>query len=109
MSGLEEKSQLYAPAYAAGIYPQLAEKAKDLGYALAIHGSLNRDLDIVAIPWVDNAVDPIVLIKELCDIFHIEPNHDINKPEVKPHGRLAWSLPLWWGAYIDISVITKRY
>ena len=43
---LSEKEPSWAPAYVVGIYPRLAKRAKELGYALALHGSLQTDLDI---------------------------------------------------------------
>lgn len=101
MPGLNEKKPTYAPAYMVGIYPALAEKARSLGYALALHGSLQRDLDIIAVPWTATAADPVDLVAALCDEFNVAPNHDMTKPERKPHGRLAWSVPLWWGASME--------
>lgn len=76
-------------------------------YALALHGSLQRDLDLIAIPWIEEAVEPIALIKALCEEFDVDANHDVNVPGIKPHGRLAWTIPLWWGAYLDVSVIPR--
>jgi hypothetical protein len=35
------------------------------GYALAVHGSLKRDIDLVGCPWRDSAVDAAYLIEEL--------------------------------------------
>lgn len=106
MAGLNEKKPTYAAAYVVGIYPALVTKARALGYALSLHGSLQRDLDLIAVPWTESAIDPIELVKALCEEFDVAPNHDVTKPEVKPHNRLAWSIPLWWGAYIDLSVIS---
>ena len=108
MSTLDKKKPTYAPAYITGIYPQLASRARELGYALTLHGSVQRDLDVVAVPWTDLTVEPTILVKELCEIFNVDTNHPINEPEIKPHGRLAYSIPLWWGAYIDLSVIPPR-
>lgn len=105
MGTLDEKKPSWAPAYMVGIYPRLAEEARRHGYALALHGSLQRDLDVIAIPWVENVSAPIDLVRSLGKIFNIEPNHPIDKPAQRPHGRLSWSLPLWWGAYIDLSVM----
>lgn len=46
-------------AYRASIYawmvPRLTEVARDCGYALGVHGSMHRDLDLIAVPWVDEA------------------------------------------------------
>lgn len=107
MAGLDEKKPTYAPAYMVGIYPALAELARTLGYALALHGSLQRDLDIIAIPWTSEAVDPLDLVTALCSEFDIKPNHPLGEPTQKAHGRMSWSIPLWWGAYLDLSVMPR--
>ena len=39
--------------------------AKDCGYNLIVHGSMNRDFDLVAIPWIDEPKKHI----ELLDLF----------------------------------------
>lgn len=101
MTGLEEKKPTYAPAYVVGIYPRLAEIARAHGYALALHGSVQRDLDLIAVPWTDGASDHTVLLSALCESIDVSPNGH----SAKPHGRLAWSIPLWWGAYIDLSIL----
>ena len=105
MESLDEKKPCYAPAYVVGIYPRLTQRARKMGYALALHGSLQRDLDIVAVSWKKKAASAEKLVKSLAGIFNLEPNHPIGEPTKKPHGRLSWSLPLWWGAYIDLSVM----
>lgn len=107
MGTLDEKSPTWAPAYMVGIYPRLAEEARRLGYALALHGSLQRDLDVIAVPWRDDAAPAVDLVHALSEIFDIEPNHPIDEPQQKPHGRLGWSIPLWWGAYVDLSVMPR--
>lgn len=43
-----------AAAYAA-LIPVLVEAAREAGYALAVHGTLARDCDLVAAPWTDEA------------------------------------------------------
>lgn len=39
--------------------------AKEHGYNLLVHGSLNRDLDLIAVPWVNDPKPEIELIKAL--------------------------------------------
>ena len=67
----EKPPPSYAPVYAA-LYPELAEIAQQHGYALSIHGSLQRDFDLVAIPWVWNAKEPEILVDALTlSLIHI--------------------------------------
>jgi len=42
------------PNIYATIFEPLKLIAKGLGYNLVLHGSLNRDMDLIAIPWTDN-------------------------------------------------------
>lgn len=104
MPPLDQKKPSFAPAYVVGIYPQLASVAMACGYALALHGSLQRDLDLVAIPWTEEALPVSALLTSILEVFDLEPSNLL--PEEKPHGRLSWSIPLWWGAYLDLSVVS---
>ncbi|HKB93311.1 MAG TPA: hypothetical protein VKC62_03635, partial [Gaiellaceae bacterium] len=49
------------------LVPILAEVAREHGYALAVHGTMARDLDLVAIPWIDAAGSPSELAGALVD------------------------------------------
>ena len=86
----------------------LREEAKKLGNNLAVHGSLIRDFDIVAIPWVDECATP----KHLVDLIMEKTGGFIavgDEPKKKPHGRIAWAIQLGGGPYIDLSIMpTKR-
>lgn len=42
------------PALYAHVYEIMKEVAKGYGYNLLIHGSMNRDLDLLAVPWFPN-------------------------------------------------------
>jgi len=55
----------YSPVYAAALYPELAAVFRAHGYALAVHGSLQRDFDLVAIPWVEAPSLPTEVIKQV--------------------------------------------
>jgi hypothetical protein len=107
-----------APSYVA-LYPSLVQIARDHGYALAAHGSLHRDFDLVAIPWVDDAADALTLFKAIRD-FTQTCTHDFDRddefypdgnPTKKPHGRVAYSLHFTadggFGAYIDLSILPR--
>lgn len=76
------------------------------GYALCMHGSFTRDLDLLAVPWEDRAcLPPEVLVARIADVTGLAIQ---GEPTQKAHGRKAWSLlfpafgdPRW----IDLSVI----
>lgn len=51
------------PAMYALFYETLKEIAQKLGYNLLIHGSMNRDLDLVAVPWIDNPRPELELLQ----------------------------------------------
>jgi hypothetical protein len=76
--------------------------ARQHGYAVAVHGSLARDIDLIAVPWrPDVRNDP-----------NADPR-DFTKrnPEPKFHGRLGWSIFVTstgrggYSTYIDLSVM----
>lgn len=52
------KPRLYAM-----YFQNLMEIARDMGYNLLISGSMNRDLDLVAVPWIDNPKSEMELIQ----------------------------------------------
>ncbi len=107
MSDLNPRIPLASAAYYAALYPQMAEIARLLGYALAIHGSLSRDLDLIAVPWTEEAVESECLAEALRGaVGGFWAPHDF--PATKPHGRRAWSIQMGSGPYIDLSVMPRK-
>lgn len=95
----------YAPVYAAALYPQLAEIFVKHGYALAVHGSLKRDFDLVAVPWAETPSEPKEVIKEITTSFCIE---EIGVPAMKNHGRVAHTISVGFGeCALDLSFVPK--
>ncbi len=128
------KEPTAAPFYAS-LYAPLCEIARGLGYALAIHGSIVSDLDLIAVPWTNEATsaeDLMVAIKaklkamdyrelltdecswatgeEIDDMIDSERRR-IGEPRgpldcaIKPHGRKVWNLYLGNGCKVDLSVM----
>ena len=101
------------PWHYAHLFDDLVAEARKYGYALALHGSMARDADIVAIPWAEDAVgrdEFIEKMKELCKryMFCDGERCTIEKaPEKKPHGRVAYSILLGGGMYVDLSVMPR--
>lgn len=112
------KSPTFAPAYV-GLFPHLAIVAHGMGYALAVHGSVTRDFDLVAIPWTEDAVSATELMRAIADRvgqamggWESSVNGEITKPLAeptqKPHGRLSWAIPTGNGSVIDLSVTPRK-
>ena len=87
------------------LVPILSEVARDHGYALAVHGTLARDLDVVAVAWTEAACTAEELVAAIHGAVMYRSLQVPLGPEAKPHGRLAWSIPLDGGAFIDLSVV----
>lgn len=107
------KPPTFAPIYV-GLFVILSERARTLGYALAVHGTATRDLDLIAVPWTNEAIDPDELVIELMHAIRVGVGDSVDgkgrrldQPEVRPHGRLAWIIPLGCGATLDLSVTPK--
>jgi hypothetical protein len=117
MKKLLDPSPARAAAYAA-LYPMLVQVARRHGYALAIHGTLQRDFDLIAVPWIENASDGLSLIRAIKKATRTVTHHeDFEKhakdcsPTQKPHGRIGYSLHVtnhgMYGGYLDISVMPR--
>lgn len=106
------KPPSFAPVYAV-FFPILAEIAQANGYALALHGSLQRDLDLLAVPWTKEAVSAEELMKAIADYagevmgMMFETAVVITQVEEKPHGRKAWCIAMGNGSVIDLSVTPR--
>lgn len=94
------KAANFAPIYAC-LYPQLAEISRKHGYALAAHGSLSRDFDLICVPWVPEPSEPSKVVEEFVTTFAIR---QIGEPETRHHGRLIYTLSLSFGeCFVDLS------
>lgn len=93
----------YAPLYAGALYPDLAKVFVQHGYALAVHGSLARDIDLIAVPWDDNPSSVKEIIEAVNNTFAVKI---VGEPEQKNHGRIAYTLALGFGeCSIDLSFL----
>ena len=129
------KDPTRAPFYAC-LYHGLCAIAREHGYALAIHGSVTRDLDVIAVPWTDSAVSAVELRdalmrhigaldyegltrrnhpdneelvqKILSDVRALKHNPvDADGAELKPHGRRSWNLYMDFAAKVDLSIMPR--
>ena len=103
------------PDYAR-VFTQARIVARQYGYACVMHGSFTRDLDLLLVPWTEQARDNydqlMKLIAQSCGLRFADGKEDVVYSTVnftdKPHGRKSCSLyfPQFNDRrWIDISIV----
>ena len=80
------------------------------GWAVALHGSLSSDMDIMAMPWEPWACSFKILvmaISTLLDGNSLAENYAITYNE-KPCGRIVATIPIFGDFYLDISTMRTK-
>ena len=88
------------------IYSLCQQICYDNGYALTIHGSMQRDVDLIAIPWTNESIAPNELILLIAEKLGGTVVRDIT---MKPHGRRAYNIILEHTHFIDIGVMPRAH
>lgn len=79
--------------------------AREVGYSVAIHGSLKRDVDLVAVPWTSEAKDWLILVDTLCHGLNASL---VGEWERKPYSRVAVTLQInGYYKQIDLSITPR--
>jgi hypothetical protein len=98
------KKANYAAIYC-GLYPQLAETVRKHGYALAVHGSLITDFDLICIPWVSSPSEPKEVVEDIVTTFALK---QAAEPDTVEHGRERWPIQISFGSCrIDLSFMPR--
>lgn len=116
---------MIAPFYAV-MYHQLLREAMRFGWNLCIHGSMTRDLDMVLIPWREDAEheDKVIdafrefVMGKAPESFRAKatkkrgytPRTGLShfSVEQKPHGRRAITIRVgYYGYELDISIMPR--
>ncbi len=87
-------------------YTMIRKLAWEEGYAIGLHGSFTRDLDLIAVPWEQGNHNPDKLIARIVQATGLNNLH--SNPGTKPYGRLVWTLTLPdFGdpRFIDLSIL----
>lgn len=95
------------PAFYASMYEDIRNCAMNLGWAVALHGSLKSDMDIMAMPWTKEATNFETLVAGICALFD---DNELSRYKnidylTKPHGRIVATIPIWEDFYLDISTM----
>lgn len=95
-------------SFYASIWDDLRNAAMDCGWALGLHGSLASDMDIMAMPWTDDAKPVENMIEALVNCFTKDnPFYELSKtPNCnKPNNRVVYTIHIWKDYYLDVNVI----
>lgn len=113
------------PVLYAHVYYGLKEIAQRHGYNLVLHGSMQRDLDLICIPWREKVSPVLRVMKTFAKAVGgslMKCTEDKKDPYVgkwKPHGRVTYVINLrrgevkgdgqWYDLeyYLDISVTPR--
>lgn len=99
----------------AAILPAIRTRAREVGYAIGLHGSMVRDLDLIAVPWTHEAVDADALATAIRDVLGgwFSESGKTHKWAIdgkdKPHGRKAYTLRMGGEPllHVDLSVTPR--
>lgn len=96
---MEEKKPIHAkPSLYTFYFELIKEIGLKYGYNIVLHGSMNRDLDLIAIPWeektgnVDNMIDEINIVigGNVLMVNRSATNLKGDRYSLKPHGRICY-------------------
>lgn len=92
----------------AAMWDDFRQAAMDKGWALALHGSLASDMDIMAMAWVEDACSPLDMIEAIKDCFNKPEEITLHRPTEMPNNRIVYTLSIFADFYLDINVIKQK-
>lgn len=100
------------------VMPAVRLVSRNLGYAIGEHGSKRRDLDLIAVPWIESAAGKETLVRAIHRVITGIEMTDYAW-EDKPCGRSATSFPICFPEFtphcgepnlchLDLSIVDLR-
>lgn len=98
------------PVFYAVLYESMRKAALDCGYALALHGSMQSDMDMIAMAWVQDAkpVEELVAAINKCIGATVWAESNLKKSGDRPYGREIYTLSIMGSWHLDLSVIPPK-
>jgi len=88
----------------ATLWNDLRQAAMDNGWALGLHGSLASDMDIMAMPWTEEATTDSEMIEAIKNCFTEASKITVEESDM-PNNRRVFTLSIWADFYLDINII----
>lgn len=100
------------PMFYACVLENLRKIAFKCGYALAVHGSLENDLDLIAVRWSDNYESPTYLMEAfVTEISHYHFSFgemdtiELTQPEFRYKNQIHYAIPIIGDWFVDLTII----
>ena len=87
-------------------FPELREVAASCGWALGVHGSAVHDLDLMAMPWIEEHTTADELAYRLAEIADNQHREYVKTDGEKPNNRVVYTI-FAGDTYIDLNVIKE--
>jgi hypothetical protein len=88
------------------MWEDFRKAALSKGWALGLHGSLSSDMDIMAMPWVEDAEPIWEMIFSLKKCFDNPKEIHVTEADM-PNNRRVFTLSIWGDFYLDINIIQR--
>lgn len=107
MKTKEEINMNPKATFYAVLYADFRKTAIECGYALALHGSMVRDMDLIAVAWTEDAKPVEELVSKINDCIGntIWKERNLRDKELRMHGRITYTICIMGDWFIDLSVI----
>lgn len=107
---IRKATRAFVESLLADTLPGMQLAARGCGYALAVHGSLARDIDLIAVPWTEHCDTPELLVQRLCGALSSATGRALRMTTddwgKKPHGRRCCTIILpGMAPEIDLSIM----
>lgn len=106
-------TRAFVDAFLGEVLDDMRLAARGCGYALAVHGTRARDIDMIAVPWTEQADEPKLLVQRLCGVLAGKLGRALSQCDDnwsdKPHGRQAVTIimPGAMAPEIDLSIMPR--
>jgi hypothetical protein len=89
------------------LWEDFRKAALNCGWAIALHGSMASDMDMMAMPWTKDAsnIDDLILALSDCIDGTIWKSNHFKPSYGKPFGRIVYTLSIFKDFYIDLSIM----
>lgn len=105
------KGITWKPAFYAVLFNRMKERAFELWYMLTIHGSLHRDMDLIAVAWTEDAktIEELIEAIDECLWKTSFKESKWDTLQNRPHWRKSIAIWIMWDWYIDLSIIPPKW